>query len=95
MKTELEHSDIQAIAAEVAKVLKPLFKSNGNAGDTADILDVEELASYLKVRREWIYQKVHEGEIPHYKVGRYPRFRRSKVDEWLKEREKGIAPQTF
>ena len=43
----------------------------------------EELASYLKVNKQWVYQKVHSKGIPHFHVGKYPRFRKSIIDKWL------------
>jgi excisionase family DNA binding protein len=87
MKIELEKADIQSIAEQVVKMLEPLLASDCNDGKMDEILNVEELANYLKVKPPWVYRKIYTGEIPHYKVGKYPRFRKSKIDEWLDERE--------
>jgi excisionase family DNA binding protein len=87
MKTTLEKEDIEAIATEVLNMVKPLLVSNGGAEDT--IFDVKGLAEYLRVEESWVYQKIHSGELPHYKMGKYPRFRKSIIDDWLQQREKG------
>lgn len=89
MKTTLEKEDIEAIATELLNVVKPLLKNNGEVDDV--IFDVKGLAEYLRVEESWVYQKIHTGDLPHYKVGKYPRFRKSKIDEWLKQREKGYG----
>ena len=83
MRTELEDKDIQAIAQEVAKVLKLLFKDNGKAGKDDNLLTVDGLADYLGVSKRWVYERVHLKEIPYAKVGKFPRFRKSKIDRWL------------
>ena len=90
MKIELGKEDVLKIAEEltpmVINALKPLL--NGKSEDDA-IFDVDELAKYLKVKKHWVYDNVHSKAIPHYKVGKYPRFRKTKIDEWLDKREKG------
>jgi len=77
---------VQEITQEVLKGLEPYL--NGNGGDDG-LFTVKTLSEYLHVKTAWVYQKVHEGEIPHYKVGKYPRFRKFVIDEWLKKSEKG------
>lgn len=47
------------------------------------LVNVEELARILGVKRSWVYGKVASKEIPHLHVGRYVRFRVSDVIEWL------------
>jgi excisionase family DNA binding protein len=89
MKIELEQEDVQAIAKEVVEMLRPLLNHGGNGVGEDTIFDVQGMAEYLRVRKQWVYDKVHLNDIPHYKVGKYPRFRKSKIDEWLKQREKG------
>ncbi len=50
-------------------------------------MDVKGLAAYLNVNKQWVYEKTHQNIIPYYKVGKYPRYRKSKIDEWLLENE--------
>ncbi len=50
-----------------------------------DILDIEQLARYLKVPKSTLYVLVRQGKIPSHKVGRQWRFRREAIDHWLDE----------
>lgn len=47
------------------------------------LLTVAELAEYLGLAQGTIYNKVCRGEIPHVKLGRAVRFRRSEIDRWI------------
>jgi excisionase family DNA binding protein len=92
MKAELSFNSeelINKITVEVVKAIKPLLSAN-KPEDDSSLLTVESLAAYLSVSKQWVYEKVHYNEIPHYKVGKYPRFKKEKIDDWLKKREKGI-----
>ena len=59
------------------------------------VLNIAELARYLKVPKSTLYALVREGRIPSHKVGRQWRFRRECIDRWLDqpaqpiEREQG------
>ena len=91
MKIEFSFNEeelINMIAVEVVKATKPLLSANKSEDDNS-LLTVESLAAYLNVKKQWVYEKVHCNEIPHYKVGKYPRFKKEKIDDWLKKREKG------
>ncbi len=88
MKTELEPEDIEVIAQRVVELLKPMLSSNDKKEDDV-IFDVQGLAEYLKVNKQWVYDKVHQGAIPYHKAGKYPRFRKAEIDQWLNKREKG------
>jgi excisionase family DNA binding protein len=83
MLIELDDRDIERVANKVLEALKPLLKSPPQKDDQEAILDVEGLASYLKVKTSWIYEKTHLNEIPFYKVGKFPRFRKKDIDQWL------------
>jgi excisionase family DNA binding protein len=50
----------------------------------SNLLTVEELSKVLKVKRSWIYEKVRQGRIPHYKLGKYLRFDLFEIKKWLK-----------
>ena len=51
-----------------------------------ELLDVKRLSDWLKVKPSWIYEKTRTGEIPFLKVGKYLRFDKSAVWDWLKKR---------
>lgn len=51
------------------------------------ILTVDEVAEFLRMPRSTIYSLAQEGRIPAFKVGRRWRFRKSVLEEWVKEQE--------
>ena len=79
MKIELEVSDIEGIAEKVAEQLKPLLNNSHNPKDN-ELMTVDEVADYLKVKTSWVYEKVHTRQIPFQKAGRFPRFRKKNID---------------
>ncbi len=82
MKIELETSDIERIAERVVEQITPLLKQNSK--DTGnELMTVEEVANYLKVKTSFIYDKVHKREIPFHKCGKFPRFRKKFIDIWI------------
>jgi excisionase family DNA binding protein len=46
------------------------------------LLTIDELATYLAVRKSYIYNNI--GLFPHLKIGKLLRFRKEDVDNWLK-----------
>jgi excisionase family DNA binding protein len=46
-------------------------------------LTTEELCSWLKVEREWVWDQCQRRKIPHVKLGRRLRFRRILIEAWL------------
>jgi len=83
MKTELETQEIEAIADKVVDKLKPIIGSGDKYQDDI-IFDVKGLVDYLKVSKQWIYQRTHLKEIPHLKIDGQLRFRKRDIDKWLK-----------
>ena len=51
-------------------------------GDT--LMTIEDLAHYLKVKRRTIYDWLKNKKVPASKVIGQWRFRRDKIDKWLK-----------
>jgi len=47
------------------------------------LLTVADVAEYLGLSVGTVYNKVSRGEIPHVKLGRAVRFRRSEIDRWI------------
>jgi excisionase family DNA binding protein len=76
------------VSERVLQRLKPLLSNKDNGKDRSNLLSVEDLAEYLDVEKDWVYS--HIKEIPHFKVGRFPRFRKRDVDRWLEAQK---APQ--
>ena len=48
-----------------------------------DILTIEEVARYLKMKPQTIYKWAQEGQIPGAKLGKEWRFRKQILDEWI------------
>lgn len=53
------------------------------------LLTVEDIAGLLNVRRRFVYEKAADGTIPSLLVGRYRRFERQAVEEWLEAQRCG------
>lgn len=60
---------------------------------TERLLTSEELAERLGVPAKWPLQQARAGHIPHVRLGRYVRFDRVDVDEWLETVKAGGGPQ--
>jgi excisionase family DNA binding protein len=48
-------------------------------------MTAEEAATYLGYVRRTIYELVREKDLPHKRIGRTLRFRRSDLDRWIEE----------
>lgn len=53
------------------------------------LLDAGEVADLLKVTRGWVYEQSRRGRIPTVRLGRYCRYRREAIDEWVRDTELG------
>ena len=47
------------------------------------ILTPGEVADLLRMRKSWVYNAARTGELPHLRLGRAVRFRRSAIDAYL------------
>ena len=50
------------------------------------------LSVYLGFRPKSVYAMVEKGQIPHYRIGRLIRFKRSEIDLWMEGNKKGGGP---
>ena len=83
MKIEIDDSKlINDIVDRVVERITPLLKQDSHSNNN-EMLTVDELADYIKVKTSWVYEKVHTREIPFYKAGKFPRFRKKHIDLWL------------
>ncbi|WP_412758169.1 methylation-associated defense system helix-turn-helix domain-containing protein MAD1 [Legionella bozemanae] len=53
----------------------------------SDIMLIKDLANYLKIAEKTAYRFASEGKIPGFKVGSAWRFRKSEIDQWIKNQE--------
>ena len=51
---------------------------NGN------LMNIDELAAYLKVKKQTIYNWLNLKKIPGIKMGHVWRFRKQEINRWLK-----------
>ncbi|MGD0917319.1 MAG: helix-turn-helix domain-containing protein [Thermodesulfobacteriota bacterium] len=66
-----------------------------------DILTIEEVADFLRMKKSSLYAKVEARQIPCLHIGRLLRFRRSDIEVWLEklkaepvERRRRAAPRS-
>lgn len=55
-----------------------------------DIMTIDEVASYLKLKLKTAYHLAAKGEIPGFKVGGSWRFRKSEIDKWINKQQQKI-----
>jgi excisionase family DNA binding protein len=48
-----------------------------------EMLTIEELAAYLKLKPQTIYKWAQSGKLPGAKFGKEWRFRRSAIERWI------------
>lgn len=48
------------------------------------LMTVDELADYLGLKKQTIYNWLHQKKISGIKIGKVWRFERSYIDKWLK-----------
>ncbi|TRZ48989.1 DNA-binding protein [bacterium] len=54
------------------------------------LMDIDELASYLRLKKQTIYNWLNQRKISGMKVGGVWRFERREVDAWLRSRRRSI-----
>ena len=47
----------------------------------------QEVAERLQVGVKWVYAAAQRGDLPHVKVGRYVRFDRTEIEDWIAEQK--------
>jgi excisionase family DNA binding protein len=59
------------------------------------LMNIDELADYLRLRKQTIYNWLHQKKISGIKVGGVWRFDRKEVDAWLKSRRLNCLTKDF
>lgn len=59
----------------------------GGRGSGDALLTADEVADLLRVTRGWVYAETRARRIPHVRLGRYVRYRRSAVEAWVDDLE--------
>ena len=92
MKAEFQIESAQMVAditREVVKAIKPLLVVGKAEDDT--LYTVQTLAVRLGVSPQWVYERVQMKEIPHIKIGKFPRFKKSEINKWLDDQRVPVA----
>lgn len=55
------------------------------------LMDIDEVANYLRLQKQTIYNWLHQGKISGIKVGGVWRFDRREIDVWLKSKKSALA----
>jgi len=58
----------------------------------AHLMNIKELAAYLKLEKQTIYNWLHEKKISGIKIGHVWRFDKDAVDKWLKAQTVNANP---
>ena len=53
------------------------------------LLTAGEVASLMRVSTAWVYAETRRNALPHVRLGRYVRFRRSAIERWLDDVQQG------
>jgi len=56
-----------------------------------EFLTVKQISSYLAVKVSTIYTMVEQRKLPHYRIGRQIRFKRSEIDEWMAGQREAVV----
>lgn len=55
--------------------------------NTGELMTIEEVADYLRVKKRTIYEWVKKGKIPAIKTVGQWRFKKDQIDGWLEDSE--------
>lgn len=57
------------------------------------LIDIDELADYLKLKKQTLYNWLNQGKISGIKVGGVWRFDRRDIENWLRSKKRGsVSP---
>jgi excisionase family DNA binding protein len=58
-----------------------------------DVITAAEVAVMLRMTKGWVYTETRRNRIPHLRMGRSFRYRRSTIEAWLQAIEVGPVPE--
>lgn len=53
------------------------------------LLTADDVAALMRVTRAWVYAETRRDALPHLRLGRYVRYRRSAIEAWMVTVERG------
>ena len=54
------------------------------------VITADEVAALLRMTPAWVYSETRRNRIPHMRLGRYFRYRRSAIDAWMSALEESV-----
>jgi excisionase family DNA binding protein len=57
-----------------------------------EVITADEVAALLRMTPAWVYSETRRNRIPHMRLGRYFRYRRSAIEAWMSAMEDGTDP---
>jgi excisionase family DNA binding protein len=63
--------------------------ATGRPSEDGPLLTANEVASLMRVTTAWVYAESRRNALPHVRLGRYVRFRRSAIERWLDDVQQG------
>ncbi len=64
-----------------------------NAQDD-QVMTVQELAKYLRMKPVTIYKHASSGKLPGFKIGSHWRFKKNTINSWIRSQEHSDAEKT-
>jgi excisionase family DNA binding protein len=66
--------------------IEKAIQNLNNVGDKTSenqIMDIDEVAAYIKVAKATVYGMTHQDILPYYKSGKKLYFKKDEIDEWV------------
>jgi len=82
----------RAARRELGVVAHPAPRGGDRGVDP--LLNADEVAALLRMTKAWVYAETRAKRIPHVRLGRYVRYRRSAVLQWIGALERDSASAT-
>jgi excisionase family DNA binding protein len=82
-----------AMSATALRAVEPPTADTHQPAATATdgLLTADEVAALLQVTCSWVYAETRKRRIPHLRLGRYVRYRRSAIAAWIEDVERSSA----
>lgn len=65
------------------------MSTSEHPSDHDPLLTADEVAELMRVTRGWVYAETRRNAMPHLRLGRYVRYRRSTIEAWMTSIERG------
>jgi excisionase family DNA binding protein len=84
----IEIEQLQSLIDALRERIDHFQKQKQKLQVESDYFTTKELADYLQVTLPTVYKYVAKKEIPYIKLGRFVRFKKSDIKQWLADKQK-------